>query len=150
MPSPVQGCRSPNAYGRHARSCGTDRTERAQHQQPAPADDPNHYQPSGHPGVRAPHVALAAIDGAPPRSIFDFFGREFTLLCSDPAAPEALAWHAAAARLGLPLTLLAWPSAGARELYGAELALVRPDHHIAWRGASTATADSVLAQAVAA
>ena len=111
----------------------------------APADEPNRYQPGGFPGVRAPHVGLG---GDPPMSIFDHFGRDFTLLCPDPHAPSALAWLDAAARQGLPLTLVAWPSVAAKQLYGAELSLIRPDHHIAWRGALTAHADPVLARAV--
>jgi 2-polyprenyl-6-methoxyphenol hydroxylase-like FAD-dependent oxidoreductase len=112
-----------------------------------PHDDrPTRYQPSGYPGVRAPHVAL---DGDPRRSIFDLFGRDFTLLCPDADAPDVVAWRDAAARHGLPLTVLAWPGAAARALYGADLCLVRPDHHIAWRGALEAPAADVLARAVA-
>jgi hypothetical protein len=36
---------------------------------------------------------------------------------------------------------------GARELYGADLALVRPDQIVAWRGNRSAEAANVLRQA---
>ena len=34
----------------------------------------------------------------------------------------------------MPLTILDVPLPEARELYGRDLVLVRPDQHIAWRG----------------
>ena len=107
---------------------------------PPPADEPNHYQPSGRPGARAPHVWIG---GA---SIFDLFGRDFTLLCF--AATEA-DWQAAARELGMPLAVLPCDSSEARGLYGADLVLVRPDHHIAWRGDTDADPAEVLAMASA-
>jgi FAD binding domain len=111
---------------------------------PPPVDEPNRYEPSAFPGVRAPHVALA--DGA---SIFDRFGRDFTLLVFGDA--DASGWASAAQTIGLPLTVLRWPDAAtlvsARSLYGAELVLIRPDHHVAWRGDSDANAAATLAHA---
>ncbi len=111
----------------------------------APADEPNRYQPGGFPGVRAPHVSLG---GDPKLSIFDRFGRDFTLLCPDPHDPVTAAWRDASKSLGIPMELLAWPSAEAQALYGAEMSLIRPDHHIAWRGNSCAPAAEVLSRAV--
>ena len=105
---------------------------------PPLADEPNHYQPSGRPGARAPHVW---IDG---RSIFDLFGRDFTLLCFAMSGHD---WQAAAHELGMPLAVLPCTSDEARRLYGADLVLVRPDHHIAWRGAADADPAEVLAMA---
>ena len=114
-----------------------------------PADEPNRYEPSGYPGSRAPHAAL---NGDPTTSIFDLFGSEFTLLCGDPESAQASAWRDAAQRFGLPLSLLAWPGADVRSLYGADAVLVRPDHHVAWRGSLAGPAghaDDVLALAAA-
>jgi 2-polyprenyl-6-methoxyphenol hydroxylase-like FAD-dependent oxidoreductase len=105
----------------------------------APPDDPNHYVPSAYPGARAPHLETAG------RSLLDLFGRDFTLAVFD-GSPTA-AWETAAARLGLPLAVLHHEDNFARQLYGATLALIRPDHHVAWRGGSGADADAVLRMA---
>nr|WP_181726096.1 FAD-dependent monooxygenase [Polaromonas sp.]QJS06427.1 2-polyprenyl-6-methoxyphenol hydroxylase [Polaromonas sp.] len=111
-------------------------------------DEPNHYLPSARPGARAPHIWL---DGT---SIFDLFGRDYTLLCftaSDHNAPpaDALAWQAAAAAMNVPLALVCCSSLDARALYGADRVLVRPDHHVAWRGDASADAPALLAMACA-
>jgi 2-polyprenyl-6-methoxyphenol hydroxylase-like FAD-dependent oxidoreductase len=98
-----------------------------------PADEPNRYLPTGYPGARAPHVVMD--DGT---SLLDSFGRDFTLLCLS-AQSLASDWTAAAAQLGIPL-----------HLYSSDLVLVRPDHHIAWRGAVTVNALPVLQCAIAA
>jgi 2-polyprenyl-6-methoxyphenol hydroxylase-like FAD-dependent oxidoreductase len=105
---------------------------------PPPADLPNEYLPSARPGARAPHIWL---DG---KSIFDLFGHDFTLLCFSHAdADEVMdvnvdvdvgAWKKAAVALGMPLEVLHVSSAEARALYGADRVLIRPDHHVAWRG----------------
>ena len=120
----------------------------------APPDEPNHYQPSGYPGARAPHVVVgdavvgdavvghAAVGAA---SLLDYFGRDFTLLVFD--AGPTLAWERAAGLLGLRLTLLRWDNAAAQSLYGAARVLIRPDHHIAWRGPADAPAGPPLARA---
>ena len=93
-----------------------------------PPDDPAVYTPTGCPGGRAPHVWL------PDRtSIFDHFGRGFTLVCLDGADDPADLADCARHR-GLPLDVLDISVPEARELYGAAYALVRPDHHVAWRG----------------
>jgi hypothetical protein len=97
---------------------------------PAPADDSHCYTPSAVPGARAPHVWLE--DGV---SIFDRFGRDFTLLRFNPRVPSE-AIGAAARELGLPLAVVDVASEEARDLYARDLVLVRPDHHVAWRGNS--------------
>lgn len=107
---------------------------------PSPPDDANHYVPSGIPGSRAPHIWL---DG---NSIFDLFGRDFTFLCFDEGSVDE--WHRAAKDLGLPLTVLRCADRQARSLYGADCALIRPDHHVAWRGPASASARGVLARAI--
>ena len=116
---------------------------------PAPPDDPNHYQPSARPGGRAPH---AWVDG---RSLFDLFGPDFTLLCL-PGAGQATpadalrVWQDEAARRGLPLQVLELADDELRQLYEAPCALIRPDHHVAWRGSPAADPAAVLALATGA
>jgi hypothetical protein len=92
-----------------------------------PSDDPIAYVPSSVPGGRAPHLWLAGHS-----SLFDALGRGFTLLQFGASGGEALA--AAASRRGVPLKLLPLAHPQGRDLYGCDLALVRPDQHIAWRG----------------
>jgi len=90
------------------------------------------YVPSGVPGGRAPHVWLDGERGQG-GSLFDRFGKGFTLLRLNPAIPSGALERAAAAR-GIPLSVLDVPMPEARELYGRDLALIRPDRYIAWRG----------------
>ena len=92
-----------------------------------PPESVEHYQPSGCPGGLAPHAWLA--DGA---SLYDRFGPGFTLLCTDGGDGGGLA--EAAGRRGIPLTVLSPHEPRLRPLYGARLALIRPDQHVAWRG----------------
>jgi hypothetical protein len=57
----------------------------------------------------------------------------------------------AAGRRNVPLTVLDVPPSGARELYGCDLALIRPDQYVAWRGnAAPADADKLIARVVGA
>jgi 2-polyprenyl-6-methoxyphenol hydroxylase-like FAD-dependent oxidoreductase len=109
----------------------------------APADDWHRYTPNATPGARAPHVWLA--EGV---SIFDRFGRDFTLVRFDTSL-DVRPIEAAALRRGVPLEILDIASDEARDLYARDLALVRPDHHVAWRGnALPGDADALLARAV--
>ena len=108
-----------------------------------PPDDWHRYAPSAVPGARAPHLWLE--DGV---SIFDRFGRDFTLLRFDPGI-DVGSIEAAAHRRGLPLSVVDVASDEARDLYARDLALIRPDHHVAWRGnAPAADADALLARVV--
>lgn len=110
---------------------------------PSP-DEPNHYLPSARPGARAPHVWLGD------QSIFDLFGRDYTLLCFNAAGQaDSPAWQRAATALGLPLEILHCDSAQAHALYGADRVLIRPDHHVAWRGDAGADAQALLAMVCA-
>jgi 2-polyprenyl-6-methoxyphenol hydroxylase-like FAD-dependent oxidoreductase len=107
----------------------------------ATADLPNTYIPSARPGARAPHIR---VDGKP---IFDLLGRDYTLLCfstSEQANDDVADWHKAAADMGLPLAVLHCDSAPARALYGADRVLIRPDHHVAWRGPANAQVEEIL------
>lgn len=88
------------------------------------------FEPSSLPGCRAPHLWLA-----PGQSLFDLFGPGFTLLAGATAAGDALAEAACdAERLGIPLTIVALGEKLPASLYPMSLTLIRPDHHVAWRG----------------
>ncbi len=108
-----------------------------------PPDAANVYVPSACPGGRAPHAWLA--DDV---SLYDLFGFEWTLLQFgngvpvDPLIAAAHAWGADLKLVQLPASL--------RELYEADLALVRPDQIVAWRGSASQSDRlvDVLAQAL--
>lgn len=94
-----------------------------------PPDDPNIYRPTACPGGRAPHAWLS--DG---RSLYDALGFEFTLLrLGTNAATSGPVIEAARSR-DFPLTVLDLKDEGLRDLYEADLALVRPDQIVCWRG----------------
>jgi len=105
-----------------------------------PPDEPNRYVPSGFPGARAPHRRAGNA------SLLDLFGRDFTLLAFGAAGTAA--WEPAAEELHVPLAIVRSDDAATRALYGADLVLIRPDHHIAWRGEATADPRAVLARAI--
>jgi hypothetical protein len=107
-----------------------------------PVDQPNVYVPTACPGGRAPHLWLD--DG---RSLYDALGFEFTLLRLGPRPADAAEFSAAAASLELPLSLAHIASSEARDLYEADLALIRPDQIVAWRGNNAAGAADVLRRA---
>ena len=94
-----------------------------------PPDKMNEYVPSAVPGGRAPHAWLR--DG---RSLYDTLGFEFSLLRLGPHAPNVANLAKAAQALGIPLTIVDRPEAEFRDLYEADLALIRPDQIVAWRG----------------
>ena len=79
--------------------------------------------------VVAPHVWLAKN-----QSLFDRFGRGFTLLCLSSNANRATEFQNRAKDRGVPLDTLPVDSNDARQLYEADFALIRPDQHVAWRG----------------
>jgi 2-polyprenyl-6-methoxyphenol hydroxylase-like FAD-dependent oxidoreductase len=109
----------------------------------APPDDPAVYVPSSRPGGRAPHLWLS--DGS---SLFDRLGRGFSLLRFDGSsvATAPIEEAARARRVPLQIVDVRVPAAG-RDLYGADLALIRPDQHVAWRGNRLpADCDGLLAQ----
>ena len=92
-----------------------------------------HYEQTARPGARAPHVLLG--DG---RSTIDLFGHGFVLLRLNTVDVSSLETAAAARRV--PLTVVNLADARVRDTYRADLVLVRPDGHVAWRG-DTAPAD---------
>ncbi len=90
------------------------------------------YTPSGVPGGRAPHLWLdeRRVMGS---SLFDKFGKGFTLLRFNGAADTG-ALERAARKRNLPLAVVDVGLSEGRELYGRDLVLIRPDQIIAWRG----------------
>jgi 2-polyprenyl-6-methoxyphenol hydroxylase-like FAD-dependent oxidoreductase len=94
-----------------------------------PDDDPIAYVPSACPGGRAPHLWLE--DGS---SLFDHLGRGFTLLRIAGCAADVSPLTRSAQVRGVPLAVVDVERPEARELYERELALIRPDQHVAWRG----------------
>jgi 2-polyprenyl-6-methoxyphenol hydroxylase-like FAD-dependent oxidoreductase len=107
-----------------------------------PPDAPNTYQATACPGGRAPHLWLG--DG---RSLYDTLGFEFTLLVLGPRPADPAPFQAAASAMNVPLAIVRVPSDEARDLYEADLALIRPDQIVAWRGNGADAADAVLARA---
>lgn len=95
---------------------------------PAPRWEWHRITPTTWPGGRAPSLFLP--DGT---ALFDHFGRELTLVdCSGTGAGEALVSEAA--QRGIPLSHLPIDDPGVRKAWEYDLVLVRPDHHVAWRG----------------
>jgi hypothetical protein len=87
------------------------------------------YVPTARPGHLAPH---AWIDDQ--QSLYDRFGPDFTLLRLGANPPDAGPLLHAAATAGLPLEVLDVPNPELLDLFEAQLVLVRPDQHVAWRG----------------
>lgn len=103
-----------------------------------PPDEANVYAASAKPGGRAPHLWLT--DG---KSLYDSFGFEWTLLRFSGAA-EANGLVTAAERRGVDLKVVDVSAGGARDVYEADLVLVRPDQIVAWRSNSASDPDPIL------
>ncbi|MGY3507919.1 2-polyprenyl-6-methoxyphenol hydroxylase-like FAD-dependent oxidoreductase [Bradyrhizobium sp. USDA 3051] len=109
-----------------------------------PPDAANVYVPSACPGGRAPHAWLE--DGV---SLYDLFGFEWTLL----QFGEVMSAHSSFAEtiraIGVDVKLVTLPKS-LRDLYEADLALIRPDQIVAWRGSASqaGTIGRVLARAL--
>jgi 2-polyprenyl-6-methoxyphenol hydroxylase-like FAD-dependent oxidoreductase len=95
----------------------------------APDPDNPEYVPTAWPGARLPHVWLD--DGT---ALHDHLDLGYTLLRLGNIRMNTSALEKLFVHLGAPLEVLAIGSERARELYGYDLLLVRPDLHIAWRG----------------
>jgi 2-polyprenyl-6-methoxyphenol hydroxylase-like FAD-dependent oxidoreductase len=107
-----------------------------------PPDTANEYISSASPGGRAPHLWIDD-----DTSLFDLFGFDFTLLRLGSRPASAEPFVTAAASLGIPLKIVDAASEEARALYEADLALIRPDQMVAWRGNDAAGASDVLRRA---
>jgi hypothetical protein len=86
------------------------------------------YIPSAAAGARLLH--LWREDGT---AVHDALGDGYTLLClAEQTSTGSL--ERAMQRLGAPLETVRIPESRLRERYGADLLLMRPDLHVAWRG----------------
>ena len=113
---------------------------------PEPGEGPAHdfmtYVPSTWPGARLPHVWLA--DGV---ALHDRIGEGYTLLRLAGSQSDAGALARAFASYGAPFTVLDIDEQGPRDIYGADLLLLRPDLHVVWRGNSLPDAIKLAALA---
>jgi 2-polyprenyl-6-methoxyphenol hydroxylase-like FAD-dependent oxidoreductase len=109
----------------------------------APTDSIVQYIPTGQPGGRAPHTWLGPGRGIGD-SLYDRLGNGFTLLRLGAKSTDAAGLAEAAKKSGVPLDILDVADAATRDLYGADLVLIRPDQHIAWRGANSPSDASVI------
>jgi hypothetical protein len=109
-----------------------------------PPDAANVYVPSACPGGRAPHAWLE--DGV---SLYDLFGFEWTVLQFGEAASVHDQISGIVRALGVDVKLVMLP-VSLRDLYEADLALIRPDQIVAWRGSASqaGTIGRVLARAL--
>lgn len=87
------------------------------------------YEPSTWPGARLPNVWLD--DGRP---VQDLIGEGYTILKLGRTRADASGLEAAFKALNAPVSVLDIPDRIAREVYGFDLLLVRPDLHVVWRG----------------
>jgi hypothetical protein len=79
--------------------------------------------------------------------MLDLFGRGFTLLVLSRKIGDTSAFSSAAERAGVPLEVVILDEPRVRESYERPLVLVRPDGHVAWRGASVpANAADIIEQ----
>jgi 2-polyprenyl-6-methoxyphenol hydroxylase-like FAD-dependent oxidoreductase len=105
-----------------------------------PPDSANKYVPSACPGGRAPHLWLSR-----EQSLYDLFGFEWTLLrLSRNAGGQRIV--RAGTDAGLSLKVVDLFRDDARDLYEADLALIRPDQIVAWRGNSEEPAVEIVAR----
>jgi 2-polyprenyl-6-methoxyphenol hydroxylase-like FAD-dependent oxidoreductase len=87
------------------------------------------YVPTTWPGARLPHVWLR--DQKP---IQDVIGEGYTLLQLGQSRADTSGLERAMRALGAPFETLTVPDDVARDIYGYDLILLRPDLHVAWRG----------------
>ena len=129
-----------NTLGTVLGLCYRDSPITAREEGPVPVHDSEVYRPEARPGCLAPHAWLD--DG---RSLYDLFGQGFSLVVAAGAEQGEIDKASDDARaLGVPLTVVGPRDVPIEELYGANLTLVRPDQHVAWRGDRW---DAVLARA---
>ena len=108
--------------------------------EPPPSVEVTWYRPSSRPGSRLPHAWVR-----PGVSIYDELGAEFTLLRT--GADDGRSLIAAFDRSGVPLTVVTARERHLRKLWAADLLLVRPDQHVAWRSDGRSfDADAIVAR----
>jgi 2-polyprenyl-6-methoxyphenol hydroxylase-like FAD-dependent oxidoreductase len=90
------------------------------------------YRPTTWPGARLPHVWL--IPGE--LSVNDCIKDGYTLLRLGAQKADAASLQQQFDRIGAPFSVLDIDSNAAREVFGCDYLLVRPDLHVVWRGGS--------------
>ena len=110
---------------------------------------PERYIPSGVPGGRAPHYGWApAGDMATPCTTGSALASR---CCSSAAGRPAKRSCRRQRERNVPLKVVDVPLPEARDLYGRDLALIRPDQYVAWRGnAPPSDPDRVMGRLVGA
>ena len=113
--------------------------------EPGAGPDPDNpsYVPTTWPGARLPHVWLP--DGT---ALHDHLGSGYTLLRLGATRADTGHLERALQTAGAPLDVLDLSSDAARDIYGYDLLLVRPDLHVVWRGNQT-PGDAAAVAAVA-
>jgi hypothetical protein len=94
-----------------------------------PEPDSRQYVPTTLPGARLPHVWLK--DGTP---VHDHLGSGYTLLRLGETTADTTSLERALRASRAPLDVFEIKDDTARDIYGYDLLLVRPDLHVAWRG----------------
>ena len=87
------------------------------------------YVPTTWPGARLPHVWIAPGD-----ALHDRIGDGYTLLRLGGTTADTSGLERAMRATGAPLSVFGVDATIARDVYGYDLILLRPDLHIAWRG----------------
>ena len=93
------------------------------------------YVPTTWPGARLPHVWLE-----PGRSVHDVLGDGYSLLRLGRTAADSSGLERAMRATGAPFDVVTIDAPAARDVYGYDLILIRPDLHVVWR-ANTAPAE---------
>ncbi len=102
------------------------------------------YEPTTWPGARLPNVWLE-----PGVALQDRIPDDgYALLRLGANAADTAALEQAMRATGAPFTVLDLPNENAREVYGFDLLLLRPDLHVAWRGNRTPDEPAELAAVV--
>jgi len=105
-----------------------------------PVFDPLVCTPTTWPGARLPSLFLSD-----DRALYDLLGPEFTLLVIGDQNADG--FTRAASALGVPLTVVQLEPEPKLALLERKLLLIRPDHHVAWRGDGLPVdCDAVLAR----
>jgi 2-polyprenyl-6-methoxyphenol hydroxylase-like FAD-dependent oxidoreductase len=98
------------------------------------------YQPTTWPGARLPHVWLD--DGTP---LQDRIPDGYTILRLGGTSADVSGLERAISSHGAPVTVLDIPDAAARDIYGYDVILLRPDMHAVWRGQEAPTDPASIA-----
>jgi hypothetical protein len=111
-----------------------------------PGEGPEHnfmaYVPTTWPGARLPHVWLS--DGSAMQDRVGY-GHGYTLLRLGGSRVDTAPLARAFADVGAPLQVLDISNPRARDVYGYDVLLLRPDLHVVWRGNEAPRAPNQLA-----